>query len=65
MQIPELLAQLKIIFAKCDAHPNAHKQPKTVAPTVLMLTNTYRWTEKKSCHAHFNAHKPPTNLKKL
>jgi len=33
MQIPEIPAQRR--FAMCHAHSNAHKPPKTVAPTVL------------------------------
>jgi len=37
MQIPELLTQRKFVSAMCHAHSNAHKPPKTVAPTVLML----------------------------
>jgi len=37
MQIPEIPAQRKFVSAKCPAHSNAHKPPKTVAPTVLML----------------------------
>jgi len=37
MQIPEILTQRKFVSAECHAHPNAHKPPKTVAPTVLML----------------------------
>jgi len=69
MQIPELLAQRKFV---CHAHSNAHKPPKTVAPSVLMreLTEMYCSHQylsidpKKVCQAHFNAHKPPTNLKK-
>jgi len=32
MQIPELLTHCKFVSAMC----NAHKPPKTVAPTVLM-----------------------------
>jgi len=34
MQIP---AQPKFISAECHTNSNAHKPPKTVAPTVLML----------------------------
>jgi len=52
MQIPELLTQRMFVFS------NAHKPPKTVAPTVLILElkcivliNTYRLTQKKVCHA--------------
>jgi len=37
MQIPEIPAQRKFVKAECHAHSNAHKPPKTVAPTVLML----------------------------
>jgi len=37
VQIPELLQQRKFVSAICDAHSYAHKPPKTVAPTVLML----------------------------
>jgi len=37
MQIPEIFAHRKFISAECYAHSNAHKPPKTVAPTVLML----------------------------
>jgi len=37
MQIPEIPAQRKFFSAKCHAHSNAHKPPKAVAPTVLML----------------------------
>jgi len=37
MQIPELLTQRKFVSAACHAHSNAHKPPKTLAPTVLML----------------------------
>jgi len=57
MQIPEIPAQRKFVSAECHAHSNAHKPPKTVAPTVLMLelkcklkcivlVNTYRLTKK-------------------
>jgi len=37
MQIPENPAQRKFVSAECHAHSNAHKPPKTVAPTVLMF----------------------------
>jgi len=37
MQISEIPAQGKFVSAGCHAHFNAHKPPKTVAPTVLML----------------------------
>jgi len=37
MQIPEIPAQRKFVSAECQAHCNAYKPPKTVAPTVLML----------------------------
>jgi len=36
-QIPEIPAQRKFVSVECHAHSNAHKPPKTVAPTVLML----------------------------
>jgi len=35
MQIPEIPAQRTFVLAGCHAHSNAHKPPKTVAPTVL------------------------------
>jgi len=37
VQIPELLTQRKFVSAECHARSNAHKPPKTVATTVLML----------------------------
>jgi len=37
MQILEISAQRKFDSAECHAHSNAHKPPKAVAPTVLML----------------------------
>jgi len=37
MNIPKLLAQRRFVSAACHAQSNAHKAPKTVAPTVLML----------------------------
>jgi len=37
MQIPELLTQRKFVSAAWHAHFNAHKPPKTVVHTVLML----------------------------
>jgi len=37
LQIPELLTQGKFVSAMCHGHSNAHKPPKTVASTVLML----------------------------
>jgi len=37
VQIPELLTQRKFVSTECLAHSNAHKPPKTVAPTFLML----------------------------
>jgi len=37
MLIPEIPAQRKLVLAECHAHSNAHKPPKTVAHTVLML----------------------------
>jgi len=37
VQISELLALHKFVSAGCHAHFNAHKPPKTVAPTVFML----------------------------
>jgi len=36
-QIPEIPTQRKFGSVECHAHSNAHKPPKTVAPTVLML----------------------------
>jgi len=41
MQIPELLAQRKFVSAGGYAHSNAHKAPKTVAPTVSMVEYTF------------------------
>jgi len=40
VQIPELLTQRRV---ECHAHSNAHKPPKTVAPTVLMLKELQYW----------------------
>jgi len=37
MQITEIPAQRKFVLVECHAHSNAHKPPKTVAPTALML----------------------------
>jgi len=37
VQIPELHTQRKFVSAMFHAHSYAHKPPKTVAPTVLML----------------------------
>jgi len=37
MQIPELLTQPKLVSAACHAHSYAHKPPKSVTGTVLML----------------------------
>jgi len=41
VQIPKLLTQRKLVSAMClvhsNAHSDAHKPPKTVAPTVFML----------------------------
>jgi len=37
MQVPEIPAQRKFVSAACHAHSNAHKPPKAVASTVLML----------------------------
>jgi len=37
IQIRELPTQRKFVSEMCHAHSNAHKPPKTVAPTVLML----------------------------
>jgi len=37
MQIPEIPAQRNFVLAGCHAHSNAHKPPKAVAPTILML----------------------------
>jgi len=36
-QISEIHAQRKFVSAMCHAHSNAHKPPKSAAPTVLML----------------------------
>jgi len=41
--------QIPDFSVECHAHSNAHKPPKTVAPTVLISAE---------CHAHSNAHKP-------
>jgi len=41
VQVPELLMQRKFVSAECHAHSNAHKPPKTVAPTVLMLEEKF------------------------
>jgi len=41
MQIPDISAQRKFVLAECHAHSNAHKPPKTVAPTVLMLEQKF------------------------
>jgi len=41
VQIPELLTQRMFASAKCHAHSNTHKPPKTVAPTVLMLEKNF------------------------
>jgi len=41
MQISEIPAQRKFISEQCHAHSNAHKPPKTVAPTVLMLDKKF------------------------
>jgi len=41
MQIPEIPAQRKFVSAKCHAHSNALKPPKTVPPTVLMLEEKF------------------------
>jgi len=40
-EIPELLTQRKFVSAMCHAHSNAHKPPKTVAHTVLMLDRKF------------------------
>jgi len=37
IKIPKIPAQRKFVSAECHGHSNAHKPPKTVAPTVLML----------------------------
>jgi len=37
LQISEIPAQRKFVSEMCHAYSNAHKPPKTVAPTVLML----------------------------
>jgi len=44
MQIPEIPAQRKIVSEECHAYSDAHKPPKTVAPTVLMLE--YKFQQK-------------------
>jgi len=76
VQIPELLTQRKFVSLQCHAHSNAHKPPKTVAPTVLVLEMGARLlrfgvqipellTQRKfvsACHAHSNAHKPPKTV---
>jgi len=36
-QVPEIPAQRKFVSVEYHAHSNAHKPPKTVAPTALML----------------------------
>jgi len=41
VQIPELLTQRKFVSAECHAHSIAHKPPKTVAPTVFILEQTF------------------------
>jgi len=42
MSILEIPAQRKFVSSECHASSNAHKPPKTVAPTVLMhLTEMY------------------------
>jgi len=35
--IPAISEQWKFILVGCHAHSSAHKPPKTVVPTVLML----------------------------
>jgi len=37
MQISEIPAQRKFVSAECHAHSNAHKPPKSAAPTIFML----------------------------
>jgi len=41
VEISELLTQRKFVSAGCHAHSNAHKEPNTVAPTVLMLEKKF------------------------
>jgi len=41
MQIPELLAQRKFVSAAAYAYLSAHKLPKTVAFTILMLQQKF------------------------
>jgi len=41
VQIPELLTQRKFVSVECHDHSNAHKPPKSVAPTVLMLDRKF------------------------
>jgi len=41
MQILEIPAQRKFDSVRCHALSNAHKPPKSVAPTVLMLDVLY------------------------
>jgi len=64
MQISEIPAQRKFVSAECHAHSNAHKPPKTVAPTFWMLvkivtemywSRQYLSIDPKVCHAHSNA----------
>jgi len=49
VQIPEHLTQRKFVSADCHAHSNAHKPPKTVAPTVFVsihINICQQWYEK-------------------
>jgi len=55
-QILEVPAQRKFVSAGCHAHSNAHKPPKSVAPTTLQ-----RKFVSAECHAHSNV----TNRPKL
>jgi len=41
MKISKIPAQRKFVSAECHAHSNAHKPPKTVDPTVLMLEQKF------------------------
>jgi len=41
MQVPELLAQRKLVSAGCHANSNAHKPLKSVAPKIFMLDKTF------------------------
>jgi len=41
VQIPELLTHRKFVSVECHVHSNAHKPPKTVAPTILMVDRKF------------------------